>query len=130
MRPEQAGDRQRGGAQRGIEREELARERRVALTSLHAASRAAGGSPADYGSMGASLHRRDEVRRVAFGGGDKAIIKEVERGEDYLKEEFDRVLADERLSPAAMGAVREAYISVRRGHDQASALTHELEATG
>ena len=106
----------------------MAADRRAAVTALQAASRAEGGSPADYGSTAATLHRRIEDLRLAFGGGDKAIVKEVERGEDYLKEEFDRVLADERMSPAALAAVRDAYASVRRGHDQASALKHALEA--
>ena len=107
--------------------EAMARERRDAVTALQAASRAEGGSPADYGSAAATLHRRIEDLRVALGGGDAAIVKEVEHGENYLKEEFDRVLADEHMSPAAMAAVREAYASVRRGHDRATALKHELE---
>ena len=96
---------------------------------LQEASRAEGGTPADYGSAAATLHRRLEDLRVALGGGDKAIIKEVERGEDYLKEEFERVLNDDRMSPGAMAAVREAFESVRRGHDEASDLKHRLEAT-
>ena len=108
----------------------MARDRREAVTTLQAASRAEGGTPADYGSAAATLHRRVEDLRHALGGGDAAIIKEVERGEDYLKEEFDRVLADERMSPAAMAAVRDAYASVRRGHDRASALKHELKTAG
>jgi uncharacterized protein (TIGR02284 family) len=108
----------------------MARDRREAVTTLQAASRAEGGTPADYGSAAATLHRRIEDLRVALGGGDAAIIKEVERGEDYLKEEFDRVLADDNMSPAAMAAVREAYESVRRGHDKASALKHQLEQAG
>ncbi len=66
--------------------------------------------------------------RIALGSGDEAIIKEVERGEDYLKEEFERVLEDGRMSPGAMAAVREAYESVRRGHDEASDLKQRLEA--
>jgi len=97
---------------------EMARDRHEAVTALQAASRAEGGSPADYGSAAGTLHRRIEDLRVALGGGDKAIIKEVERGEDYLKEEFERVLADELMSPGAMAAVRDAYASVRRGHDR------------
>lgn len=109
---------------------DMARERRAAVTALQAASRAEGGSPADYGSAAATLHRRIEDLRVALGGGDKAIVGEVERGEDYLKEEFERVLADERMSPTALAAVREAHVSVRRGHDRASALKHQLEAAG
>jgi uncharacterized protein (TIGR02284 family) len=109
---------------------DMARERRAAVATLQAASRAEGGTPADYGSAAATLHRRVEDLRHALGGGDKAIVKEVERGEDYLKEEFERVLADDNMSPAAMAAVREAYESVRRGHDQASALKHQLEQAG
>lgn len=107
---------------------EMAQERRAVVTALQEASRAEGGSPADYGSTAATIHRRIEDLRVALGGGDKAVIAEVERGEDYLKEEFERVLADERMSPAAMAAVREAYSSVRRGHDRASAWKHQMEA--
>ena len=41
---------------------------------------------------------------------------------------LERVLNDERMSPEAMAAVREAYESVRRGHDEASELKHRLEA--
>ena len=106
---------------------DMARERREAVALLQAASRAEGGKPADYGSAAATLHRRVEDLRVALGGGDAAIVKEVDHGENYLKEEFDRVLADERMSPAAMDAVRQAYASVRRGHDRATALKHDLE---
>jgi uncharacterized protein (TIGR02284 family) len=107
---------------------EMADDRRAAVATLQAASKVEGGTPADYGSAAATLHRRFEDLRAALGGGDAAIVREVERGEDYLKEEFDRVLADERMSPTAMAAVREAYESVRRGHDRASALKHELES--
>ena len=106
---------------------EMAQDRRTAVSRLQEASRALGGTPADYGSASGTLHRRVEDLRVALGGGDKAIITEVERGEDYLKEEFERVLEDERMSPEAMAAVREAYESVRRGHDEASELKHRLE---
>jgi uncharacterized protein (TIGR02284 family) len=107
---------------------EMAAERRAAVTVLQDASRQLDGSPADYGSAAATLHRRIEDLRVALGGGDKAIVKEVERGEDYLKEEFERVLADKRMSLASLAAVRVAWQSVQKGHDRASALKHELEA--
>ncbi len=106
---------------------DMAHERREAVELLQAASRAEGGTPAESGSAAGTLHRRFEDLRAALGGGDEAIVREVERGEDYLKEEFERVLDDDRMSPAAMTAVREAYESVRRGHDRASALKHQLE---
>ncbi|MDB5672422.1 MAG: hypothetical protein JWO25_3381 [Alphaproteobacteria bacterium] len=105
----------------------MAGERRAAVTSLQAASRAEGGTPADYGSAAATLHRRFQDLRSALGGGDEAIVKEIVHGENYLKEEFDRVLASDRMSPAAMAAVRQAYQSVLGGLDRATALKHDLE---
>ena len=107
---------------------ELAAERREVVTTLQGRSRALGGTPNDFGSTAATLHRRFEDLRRVLGGGDEAVVKEVERGEDYLKEEFERVLADDRMSPAALAAVREAYASVRKGHDTASALKKQLES--
>jgi len=107
---------------------EMAGERRGVVTELQAASRALGGTPSDFGSVAATIHRRWEDLRSALGGGDEAIVKEVERGEDYLKEEYDRVLADEHMSAAALEAVRTAYQSVRHGHDSASRLKHAFEA--
>jgi len=66
--------------------------------------------------------------RTALGGGDAAVIAEVERGEDYLKEEYERVLKDDDISAETMAVVQAAFASVLRGHDEASALKHELEA--
>ncbi|MES2444671.1 MAG: PA2169 family four-helix-bundle protein [Pseudomonadota bacterium] len=107
---------------------EMAGERRGVIADLQAASRALGGTPSEFGSAAATIHRRWEDLRTALGGGDAAIVKEVERGEDYLKEEYERVLADERMSAEALQAVQAAYQSVRRGHDSASRLKHALEA--
>ena len=107
---------------------DLAQERRQVVAMLQEESRRLGGKPNDFGSAAATLHRRFEDLRRAFGGGDAAIVKEVERGEDYLKEEYERVLGDDRMSEAALDVVRRCYESVMRGHDQASALKHRLEA--
>jgi uncharacterized protein (TIGR02284 family) len=108
---------------------EMARDRREAVNQLQAQSRALGGSPSDQGSVAGALHRRWEDLRAALGGGDKAVIQEVERGEDYLKEEFERALADENISEETRAVIRTVYGSVRRGHDQASMFKKELEAT-
>jgi len=107
---------------------EMADERRAVVEALQAHSRALGGSPSDFGSAAATLHRAFEGLRHALGGGDEAIVKEVERGEDYLKEEYDRVLGDERTSPETLRVVRDCYQSVLLGHDRASRLKHEMEA--
>lgn len=106
----------------------MAGERRGVVEKLQAQSRALGGTPADYGSAAATIHRRWEDMRLALGGGDEALVKEVERGEDYLKEEYERALGDGITSPETLTVMRSAYESVLRGHDRAAKLKHELEA--
>lgn len=106
----------------------MAGERRDVVEALQARSRALGGTPADYGSTAATIHRRWEDLRLALGGGDAALVKEVERGEDYLKQEFERALRDDGISGATLAVIREAHDSVLRGHDRASRLKNELEA--
>lgn len=108
---------------------EFASERRQVVARLQETVRSLGGTPNDDGSLKADLHRRWVDLRAAItgGGGDKAIIEEVERGEDYLKSKYDAALEDTGLSPTAQAAIREAYQSVRAGHDRASALKHSME---
>lgn len=105
----------------------MAGERRGVVEALQAHSRALGGTPADYGSTAATLHRRWEDLRHALGGGDAALVKEVERGEDYFKEEYERAIEDTNISEATLAVMRRAYESVLRGHDRAAKLKHELE---
>jgi uncharacterized protein (TIGR02284 family) len=107
----------------------LADERRAVVGKLQEESRRRGGTPNDFGSAAATIHRRWEDLRTALGGGDAAIIKEIERGEDYLKEEFERALNDEQIEAETKAVIAECYGSVRRGHDLAADLKHNLEAT-
>ena len=51
----------------------------------------------------------------------------MESGEDHLKARFDRALEDERISATTRDVIRRAYVSVRQGHDEMSALKHSLE---
>ena len=107
---------------------EMAAERREVVARLQAQSRALGGSPTEQGSIAGTLHRRWEDLRAALGGGDKAVIQEVERGEDYLKEEFERAMNDDNVSAETRAVIRGCYDSVRRGHDTASMMKKQLEA--
>jgi uncharacterized protein (TIGR02284 family) len=107
----------------------MAGERRNVVSRLQSASRTLGGTPAEYGSAAATLHRRWEDLRHALGGGDVALVKEVERGEDYLKEEFERALADDNISSSARAVIAECFESVLHGHNRARALQQQLEAT-
>ena len=111
---------------------DFAGERRQVVAQLQEAVRGFGGTPTDDGSLTAVLHRRWVDLRAAItrndadGGNDKAIIDEVERGEDWLKGKYDEALDDTALSPQALEAIRNAYQSVRAGHDTASRLKHDM----
>ncbi|MEA3048120.1 MAG: hypothetical protein QOJ53_2452 [Sphingomonadales bacterium] len=108
---------------------DFAAERRQVVARLQETVRGLGGTPNDDGSLKADLHRRwvDLRAAIAGDGGDKAVIEEVERGEDYLKAKYEAALKDGELSPTALAAIRDAYQSVRAGHDTASALKHRME---
>ena len=106
---------------------DFAQERRQMVSRLQEHVRIHGGTANDDGSLKADLHRRFEDLRAAIGGGDKAVIEEVERGEDYIKGKYEAALADQELSAECRAVVQEAYQSVRAGHDRASALKHSLQ---
>lgn len=106
-----------------------ARERQSAVAKLQAAVAAAGGNPEDDGTILASAHRAFlSLKEAVAGRDDKAIVAEVERGEDYLKNKFETALADGDLSPVSRSAAQEAWTSVRAGHDEMSALKHSFGA--
>jgi uncharacterized protein (TIGR02284 family) len=107
---------------------EMASERLSVIEALSAESRRLGGTPAEYGSAAATIHRRWEDLRRVLGGGDKALLAEIERGEDYLKEEFGRVVNDDRMSPEPLAVVRQCCQSVLKGHDTARALRDQMQA--
>lgn len=109
---------------------DFAGERRQVVIDLQATVRACGGEPNDDGSLLANVHRRWlDLRDALSGGGDKAVIEEVERGEDHLKSKYETALKETELSTTARDAIERAYQSVRAGHDRASALKHQMEAS-
>lgn len=106
-----------------------ARERQSAVAKLQAAVAAAGGNPEDDGTLLAGAHRAFlNLKEAVMGNDDKAIVAEVERGEDYLKAKFETAIADTSVSPTAKTALQEAWDSVRAGHDEMSALKHSMGA--
>ena len=107
---------------------EFSQERRQVVGRLQERVRTLGGTPNDDGSLKADLHRRwVDLRDAISRGGDREIIEEVERGEDYLKGKYDSALEDKEVSPETLTVIREAYQSVRVGHDRASALKHGMQ---
>ncbi len=108
---------------------ERASERRQVVEELRAEVARLGGRPEDDGSFLGKTHQRFMDLKAAITGKDEAaVINEVERGEDYLKEKFETALQEGNLSSQSREVVERAYQSVRSGHDQVSALKHGLEA--
>ena len=109
---------------------ELGDERSQVLSDLEAELTRIGGSPADRdGTTLGSLHQRWlDLKASIAGNDDKAVINEVERGEDYLKGKFQAAMKSDALEGDARGIVERAFASVREGHDRVSALKHSLEA--
>jgi uncharacterized protein (TIGR02284 family) len=107
-----------------------ASERQRSVEDLRAEVRGLGGNPEDDGTFMGKTHQRFLDLKAAIAGRDeKAIINEVERGEDYLKEKFETALSSGQLSGETRSIVERAYQSVRSGHDQISQLKHGMEAS-
>ena len=108
---------------------QLASDREQAAAELKAAVRQQGGNPDEDGSTLGSLHQTwVDLKSAVTGRDDKAIINEVERGEDYLKNKFETALNDGNLGGESRSIVERAYQSVREGHDRVSQLKHSLES--
>jgi uncharacterized protein (TIGR02284 family) len=107
-----------------------ASERQRIVEDLRAEVRRLGGDPEDSGSFLGKTHQRFEDLKAAITGRDeKAIINEVERGEDYLKAKFETALNDGNLTGESRSVVERCYQSVRAGHDQISQLKHGMETS-
>ena len=104
-------------------------ERGRIAEELRAEIRRLGGNAPDDGSfLGATHQRFLDLKAAVTGRDDKAIINEVERGEDYLKEKFEAALNATDVTPETRTIIERAYQSVRQGHDQISSLKHGLDA--
>jgi len=108
---------------------ERAGERQRVVEELRAEVRRLGGEAEDGGTFLGKTHQRFlDLKAAITGRDDKAIINEVERGEDYLKAKWEAALEGRNLSGESRAVVERCYQSVRSGHDQMSQLKHGLEA--
>ena len=107
---------------------EHASDRRQVVESLRGEVSRIGGDPADDASFMGQTHQRWlDLKAAVTGRDDQAIINEVERGEDYLKEKFETALNSDDLTGDSRAVVERAYQSVREGHDKMSQLKHGME---
>ena len=105
-------------------------ERQQVVQDLRTEVRRLGGDPEESGSFMGKAHQRFEDLKAAITGRDeKAIINEVERGEDYLKEKWQAALQSGDLRGATHDLVERCYQSIKAGHDQMSNLKHGMETS-
>lgn len=105
----------------------MAEERSRVASDLQAHVRSHGGDPEDDSSTAGAVHRGFlNLKEALTGSDEKALINEVERGEDYIKAKFETALEDDKLSPDCRQVIERAYASVRKGHDQVSAIKHAM----
>ena len=109
-------------AARATERRQVAHLLRGEVTRL-------GGNPEDDGTLLAGVHRVFlDLKATVATRDDKAVVAEVERGEDHIKAKYETALKDDNLSPDCRALVESAYGSVKSGHDEMSQLKHNLDA--
>jgi uncharacterized protein (TIGR02284 family) len=109
---------------------ELADKRSQVLSDLQSELTRFGGSADRDGTTMGMLHQRwMDLKASITGNDDKAVINEVERGEDYLKEKFETAMASDALDSNFRAVVERAYGSVREGHDRVRDLKHSLESS-
>jgi len=109
---------------------DFAQDRADTAALLQAEVRRLGGNPEDDSSFIAAAHRTFMNLRERFTArDDKAIITEVERGEDYIKGKYEEALRDDQLSSSSRSVIERAFQSVRAGHDRASAMKHAMSSS-
>lgn len=105
-----------------------ASERRSVATRLQQRVSNLGGNPEDDGTVLAGAHRMFlNLKSMLTGHDDKAIINEVEAGEDHIKAKYEDALEDRDLSPAVRALIESCYVSVKEGHDEMRDLKHSMQ---
>lgn len=106
--------------ERGVERLEVVNALRSEVVRL-------GEEPDSDGTLLGGAHRMFlNLKSVVTGRDAKAIIAEIEQGEDHLKGKFEHALADNRLSPEVIQVIRDCFTSIKHGHDQMRDLKHAM----
>lgn len=102
-------------------------EREAVIAALRGEVIRLGGKPEEDGTILGGAHRMFlNLKSVVTGRDDKAIIAEVEQGEDHIKAKFEDAIADTEVSLPVMRVIRECFVSIKQGHDQMRDLKHSM----
>lgn len=105
-----------------------ANERRRIATLLQQEVRSLGGNPEESGTVLAGAHRIfTNLKALVTGNDDKAIINEVEAGEDHIKAKYEYALGDTNLLASVKAIIETSYSSIKEGHDEMRDLKHSLQ---
>ena len=97
------------------------------VAELQQEVRSFGGAPqTDQSVLGKAHNKFVDLKNAVMGGDDKAVINEVERGEDVIKAKYERVLDDQELPSTARELINRAYGAIKADHDDVSRLKHRL----
>ena len=103
--------------------------KRMKLTGeLQQEVRSFGGEPEDHQSILGKAHNKFvDLKAAVMGHDEKAIVNEVERGEDFIKAKFEHALKEDEELPANVRTLLDrAFQEIKADHDQASALKRSV----
>ena len=104
---------------------ERSSERKQVASTLQQRVLLLGAEPEKDGTVLASAHRVFVNLRASLTSNDnKAVVDEVERGEDHIKAKFEDAMQDKDVSPDTKAVITDVYTSVRNGHDQMRDIKH------
>lgn len=104
---------------------QFATDRQRVVGELQQAVRQLGGTPEDSSSVAGAAHRAFlNLKEMLTASDEKAVIEEVERGEDYIKAKYEAAMSDAETTPETRAVIERGYQSVREGHDRVSTLKH------
>lgn len=106
---------------------ERSQRRRELMRRLQEEVRSFGGKPEDDQSMLGKLHNKFVgLKEKLAGGSDKAVIDEVERGEDVIKAKYRHAAEDNDLPQRVRQMLVACAAEVKAEHDEISRIKHSL----
>jgi uncharacterized protein (TIGR02284 family) len=106
---------------------ERAARRAELVAQLQQEVRSFGGDPeTDQSLLGRAHNKFVDLKAALVGRDDRAVINEVERGEDVIKGKYEAVLDDPDMPATAQGLLHRAYGSIKADHDEISRLKQQL----
>ncbi len=107
--------------------EQRASRRAEISSELQREVRSFGGEPRTDQSMLGKMHNKFvDLKKSVSGDSDKAVVDEVERGEDVIKAKFERACQGSDLPVPARDVVTKAYGSIKADHDDISRIKHQM----